>query len=180
MKRIKRSLVLLSISAIAAFLTVGCQQWEQLQGYPPVTEYWQAGEVIDGDTFIVHQGQTTEKIRLCGIDAPEAEQPLGAEAEALVRSLVEGKEVGIVAVERDQYERQVAEVFIPGSGEEETFVQQELLMAGLAYVYPEYVDGCPNGEVMKMAEAIAQENKVGVWSGNYQRPWEYRQAQREQ
>ncbi|NJN57773.1 MAG: hypothetical protein HC879_09870 [Leptolyngbyaceae cyanobacterium SL_5_9] len=177
MKPIKRALVLLPISAIAAFLAIGWQHWQQSQGID--TEYWQAREIIDGDTFTVQRGQVNEKIRLCGIDAPESEQPLGAEAEALVRSLVEGKEVGIVAVERDQYERQVAEVFIPGVGEEETFIQQELLMAGLAYVYPEYVDGCPNGEVMKIAEALAQENEVGVWDGEHQRPWEYRRAQRE-
>jgi len=177
MRTIKWALVLLSISAIAALLGVGWQLWKQSQGID--TQYWQAGEVIDGDTFTVQQGQTTEKIRLCGVDAPESEQPLGAEAEALVRNLIEGEEVGIVPVERDRYGRQVAEVFVAGAGEEETFIQQELLMAGLAYVYPEYVDGCPNGEVMKRAEAIAQENKVGVWNGEHQRPWEYRRAQRE-
>ncbi|MBD2054654.1 thermonuclease family protein [Oculatella sp. FACHB-28] len=177
MKPIKWALVLLSISAIATSLGVGWQFWRQSQGID--TEYWQAEEVIDGDTFTVQQGQTAETIRLCGIDAPESEQPLGAKAEALVRGLVEGEEVGIVPVERDRYGHQVAEVFVSGGGEEETFVQQELLMAGLAYVYPEYVEGCPNGESMRMAEAIAQENKVGVWSGNHQRPWEYRQAQRE-
>jgi endonuclease YncB( thermonuclease family) len=93
--------------------------------------------------------------------------------------LVEGEEVGIVPVERDRHSRQVAEVFFSRAGEEETFVQQELLMAGLAYVYPEYVEGCPNGESMRMAEAIAQENQVGVWASEHQRPWEYRRAQRE-
>jgi hypothetical protein len=51
MKPIKWALVLLSISASAALLEVGWQCWRQSQGID--TEYWQAGEVIDGDTFTV-------------------------------------------------------------------------------------------------------------------------------
>ena len=40
------------------------------------------------------------------------------------------------------------------------------------------IDGCPNATGFRMAEAIAQGQKVGVWVGEYERPWEYRKANR--
>jgi len=51
-----------------------------------------------------------------------------------------------------------------------------LLKSGSVYVYPQYVGGCPNGDGMKVAEAIGQGQKAGVWSGSYERPWVYRNA----
>lgn len=143
----------------------------------PQTEMWQLVRVTDGDTIVVKQGMKEEKIRFCGIDAPEKSQPLGDQSTAYLQSLMnQGKgEVGIVPVERDRYGRLVAEVFV--LGEPEKFVQQEMLTAGMAYVYPQYVNGCWNGEAMKMAEAMGKDHTAGVWSGNYQRPWEFRQQQ---
>jgi endonuclease YncB( thermonuclease family) len=140
----------------------------------PQTEIWQLVRVTDGDTIVVKQGMKEEKIRFCGIDAPEQAQPLGDKSTAYLSQLLSeanGK-IGIVPVERDRYGRLVAEVFVLGTPEK--FVQEELLKAGMAYVYPQYVDGCWNGTAMKAAEAIGQEQKAGVWSGNYQKPWEFR------
>lgn len=140
----------------------------------PQTEVWQLVSVTDGDTIVVKQGLKEEKIRFCGIDAPEKSQPLGDQSTAYLQGIMNQAkgEVGIAPVDRDRYGRLVAEVFV--LGETEKFVQQEMLMAGMAYVYPQYVNGCWNGEAMKLAEAIGQEEKVGVWSGDYQRPWEFR------
>ena len=38
------------------------------------------GSVYDGDTLRVTDGAQEIKIRLCGIDAPEKEQPMGVES----------------------------------------------------------------------------------------------------
>lgn len=140
----------------------------------PQTEVWQLSRVTDGDTIVVRQGSREEKIRLCGIDAPEKAQPMGEQSTAFLTQLVNEApdKIGIVPVEHDRYGRLVAEVFV--LGKEEKSVQAEMLMQGMAYVYPQYVGDCWNGEVMKRAEAIGQEQKAGVWSGNYQRPWDYR------
>jgi endonuclease YncB( thermonuclease family) len=142
----------------------------------PQTERWQVVRVSDGDTIVVRKGIRQERIRLCGIDAPESTQPLGAQSKAyLQRLLGQGNnQVGIVPVERDRYGRLVAEVFILET--EEKFVQQEILATGMAYVYPKYVDGCWNGEAMKLAEDIAKENHAGVWASSHQTPWDYRQS----
>lgn len=141
----------------------------------PQTEIWQLVRVTDGDTIVVKQGMKEEKIRFCGIDAPEQKQPLGDKSATYLQQLMQqaGGKVGIVSVERDRYGRLVAEVFV--LGDSERFVQQEMLSAGMAYVYPKYVDDCWNGAAMKAAEAIGKEQKVGVWSGNYEKPWEFRQ-----
>ena len=58
------------------------------------------------------------------------------------------------------------------------FLQAEQVKNGMAYVYEKYLNNCPDAAVVKQAEAIAQASRVGVWSGNYQKPWDYRRAQR--
>lgn len=140
----------------------------------PQSETWQVVRVTDGDTLVAERNGREEKIRFCGIDAPEKAQPFGEQATAFLQGLVDqaqGK-VAIVPVERDRHNRLVAEVFVLGS--EEKFVQTEMLQSGMAYIYPQYINHCWNNFSMKAAEAIGQEQKVGVWAGNYQRPWEFR------
>jgi endonuclease YncB( thermonuclease family) len=140
----------------------------------PMSEQWEVTKVSDGDTLTVRQGSKEQKVRLCGVDAPEKAQPLGMESKAKLQQLVDDaeKKVAIVPVDQDRYGRTVAEVFL--MTEPEQSLQQELLTAGMVYVYPQYVDGCPNATGFKMAEAIAQQGKVGVWAKSYQRPWDYR------
>jgi endonuclease YncB( thermonuclease family) len=144
--------------------------------------------VADGDTISVRTetGQK-EKIRFCGIDAPEVThgkktgQPFGQEAREKLRSLIAraGNQVIISPAERDRYGRTVAEVFVsaknPQQPEEELFLNYELVRAGLAYHYAQYSDRCPNGkDVLVEAENEAKSQHLGVWSGNYQRPWDFR------
>jgi micrococcal nuclease len=148
---------------------------EATQVQVPQTERWQLVRVTDGDTIVVRQGIKEEKIRFCGIDAPEQEQPLGQESKAYLQQILSTQDVGIVPVERDRYGRMVAEVFVLGA--EEKFVQQEMLTAGMAYVYERYVDSCWNAQPMRSAQTIAQEAHRGVWAGDYQKPWDYRHAQ---
>jgi endonuclease YncB( thermonuclease family) len=144
----------------------------------PISEQWEVTKVSDGDTLTVRQGSKEQKVRLCGVDAPEKAQPLGMEAKAKLQQLVDaaGGKVAIVPVDRDRYGRTVAEVFL--MTEPEQSVQQELLTAGMVYVYPQYIDGCPNATGFKMAEAIAQQGEVGVWAKSYERPWQYRKAKK--
>ncbi|MEO1623444.1 MAG: thermonuclease family protein [Cyanobacteria bacterium J06632_3] len=138
------------------------------------------GSVYDGDTLRVGRDGQELKIRLCGVDAPERDQPLGLESRDYLRSLLDQNPYGkiiVVPVEEDRYGRTVAELFLwpdddPG---QEISINSEMLMAGMAYVYEQYVDGCPNGSVFRRAEAIGQEAKAGVWAGDYQRPWDYRE-----
>jgi len=54
----------------------------------PISEQWQVLSIHDGDTIKVEKDGITEKVRFCGIDAPEISQPLGKESRDYLRSLV--------------------------------------------------------------------------------------------
>lgn len=137
----------------------------------------QTTKVSDGDTIAVNCDGETLKIRLCGIDAPEKKQPLGMDSKALLSKYVEGKQVVIRPMERDRYDRTVAEVSVKvGNDDIAHNVNAEMVRAGMAYHYAQYSKNCPSRNLIVDAEAIAQKNKVGVWAGNHQKPWEYRRA----
>lgn len=152
---------------------------------PLMSQQWQVVRVSDGDTIAVRQDQREMKIRFCGIDAPETKhgkqpgQSLGLESKANLQKLVNevGGKVSVIEVERDRYGRMVGEVFSSKNGVEK-FLNEEQLSSGNAYLYKQYANKCPNHLALEKAEAIAQSKKLGVWSGNYQKPWEYRKQQR--
>jgi endonuclease YncB( thermonuclease family) len=52
--------------------------------------------------------------------------------------------------------------------------QEEQVKAGLAYHYAKYSGNCPHRDAIVTAEAIARSNRVGVWSQDYEKPWDYR------
>jgi micrococcal nuclease len=132
-------------------------------------------KVIDGDTIRVNCGGNIERIRFCGTDSPEKKQPLGNKSTAFLKQLLSNGKVDIVAIESDRYGRTVAELFVGN-----TFINGEMVKAGLAYEYKQYSGKCPNRQQISNAEAIAQKNKVGVWDGkSYQLPWDFRRANRE-
>jgi micrococcal nuclease len=146
---------------------------------PSISQQWQVVRVSDGDTIAVRQGVREMKIRFCGIDAPEKAQPLGKESKANLQKLVNevGGKVMVSEVERDRYGRTVAEVFSSKNGMEK-FWNEEQLTSGNAYFYKQYASSCPNKDIYEKAEAIAQSKRLGVWGGNYQKPWDYRRQQR--
>ncbi|WP_434683995.1 thermonuclease family protein [Pseudanabaena minima] len=139
-------------------------------------------KVSDGDTITVDCDGEKLKLRFCGIDAPELSQPLGAESKALMLELVEDKQVVIRPIELDRYGRTIAEVEVKSdrkgsNGEYEIlFVGGEMVNAGMAYHYRQFSGNCPNREIIVSAEEEAKSKKVGVWSGNYQKPWDYRRS----
>jgi len=140
------------------------------------------GSIYDGDTFRVKCDGREEKIRLCGIDAPEVEkQPLGIESRNYLRSLVAQAKGQVIVIEmdRDRYGRSVAEVLLDSPSGEQS-VQEEMLRAGMAYHYKQFSRNCHNSEVFDTAEQIGQAQKRGVWQlpNGGQRPWDYRKSNR--
>ncbi|GBE95739.1 thermonuclease family protein [Nostoc cycadae] len=171
---------------IAAFISVfalsGCaKSISEAIGKEPgdIPTQWQVVKVSDGDTITVRQGQLQARVRFCGIDAPESKQPLGQESKANLQRLVNevGGRVSILEIERDRYGRIVGEVYSSKNGGEK-LLNEEQLSSGNAYLYSQYVGKCPNKIALRNAEAIAKFKKIGVWAGNYQKPWDYRKQQR--
>jgi endonuclease YncB( thermonuclease family) len=135
------------------------------------------GSVYDGDTFRVKCDGKEQKIRLCGIDAPETKQPLGIESRDYLRSLVAkaSNKVIVIEMDRDKYNRTVAEVLFD-TPEGEQSVQEEMLTAGMAYHYKQFSGNCHNADVFDTAEEIGKSQQRGVWKlpNGGQRPWDYR------
>jgi endonuclease YncB( thermonuclease family) len=107
--------------------------------------------IIDGDTLDL----AGDRIRLFGIDAPERGEPGAGDSTAHLRRLVAGKTVTCRAIERDRYDRAVAQV-----------------RAGHAVVWCYYVRR--NRPAMlatfQRAEAEAKRERRGVWTRPF-RPW---------
>ena len=133
--------------------------------------------VIDGDTIEIHR----ERIRFNGIDAPESAQlcadaggrtyRCGARsAEALSEWLAAASPTTCKFVERDQYGRFVGNC-IRADG---ASVQRWLVRNGYAMDWPRYSSGAFAKE-----QSAAKAEKIGIWQGESQPPWEWRAAQRE-
>jgi endonuclease YncB( thermonuclease family) len=123
--------------------------------------------VIDGDTIVLENGQ---RVRYAGINAPEIRhddepgEPFGDEALRANIRLVKNKEVILEWAEekRDRFGRLLAYVFLPDG----TFVQAELVKAGLAFVC--YMP--PNVryyEKLLRYERQAIRLRKGLWAGDY-------------
>ncbi|WP_346293957.1 thermonuclease family protein [Sphaerothrix gracilis] len=148
----------------------------------PVSEHYQLvpGSVYDGDTLRVTDGTQELKIRLCGIDAPEMEQPLGEASRNHLRSLINQGDGTLIVlpVERDRYGRTVAELFVATSTGE-IHLNSQMTLDGYAYHYERYSDSCPNQSAIALGEEQARLARVGVWaSPGAVTPWEYREAER--
>jgi endonuclease YncB( thermonuclease family) len=134
--------------------------------------------VIDGDTIEIHG----ERIRFNGIDAPESAQlcsdnggrmyRCGAKsADALSTWLAASSPTSCSFVERDQYGRFVGNC----SRADGASVQRWLVRNGHAMDWPRYSAGAFSKE-----QTAAKSEKIGIWQGPFQAPWEWRAARRQQ
>ncbi|RJP78979.1 MAG: nuclease [Desulfobacteraceae bacterium] len=122
--------------------------------------------VYDGDTFKATDHNIEIKVRLVGIDAPETKkgkresgQPFSQQSKKFLTDMVLNKTVEIKGYGTDQYNRQLAVVFVDGKN-----VNLELLKAGLAEVYR---GKHPRGleiEPYEKAQIEAKNAMKGIWS----------------
>ncbi|VEP14746.1 Nuclease (SNase domain-containing protein) [Hyella patelloides LEGE 07179] len=151
---------------------------------PKKLDVWSVkpGSIYDGDTLRVVKGNQELKIRFCGIDAPELKQTLGVEARDYLRSLIDKSNgtVHLIRVGIDRYGRTIAELFVPlkSNSEQEIHLNSAMIEAGMAWHYERYSDNCLDKEGLAIAENLARDNKVGVHSRRYQKPWNWRKFQK--
>jgi endonuclease YncB( thermonuclease family) len=128
-----------------------------------------AVRVVDGDTLIIG----TTRVRLGGIDAPEAGQtcrnsrgttwPCGLAATAELVTLVRGRAVRCVPDGRDKYGRTLAECF---AGSEN--LNAHMVRRGYAWAFVRY------SRRYVAEEAAARHEGIGIWQGEAMPAWEYR------
>ena len=129
-------------------------------------------QVIDGDT--IHIGKL--KYRFFGIDAPEIKQicekdntkiQCGVIAKSVLKNKIADKIPKCIVKDKDRYQRFVAECFI---GKES--LSRFMVREGYAVAYSQYSKDFIDDE------KYAKENKLGIWSMNFQVPSEYRKSLR--
>ena len=129
-------------------------------------------QVIDGDT--IHIGKL--KYRFFGIDAPEIKQicekdntkiQCGVIAKSVLKNKIADKIPECIVKDKDRYQRLVAECFIGKESLSRFMVRQ-----GYAVAYSQY------SKDFIEDEKYAKENKLGIWSMNFQTPSEYRKSLR--
>lgn len=129
-------------------------------------------QVIDGDT--IHIGKL--KYRFFGIDAPEIKQicekdnikiQCGVIAKSVLQNKIADKIPECVVKDKDRYQRLVAECFI---GKES--LSRFMVREGYAVAYSQY------SKDFIEDEKYAKENKLGIWSMNFQMPSKYRKSLR--
>ena len=129
-------------------------------------------QVIDGDTIYIGK----LKYRLFGIDAPEIKQicekdnikiKCGVIAKNVLKNKIAEKIPECVVKDKDRYQRLVAECFL---GKES--LSKFMVREGYAVAYTQY------SKDFIEDEKYAKENKLGIWSMNFQIPSEYRKSLR--
>jgi len=125
--------------------------------------------VVDGDTIWIDG----TKIRLHGIDAPEMkqtcttnkgkEQMCGVLAKQALEMLVKGQDVTCKGDKRDRYKRLIAVCYVG-----QLNINEQMVMDGWALAYRQY------SKDYVRAETFAKSQRLGMWRGEFEPPWDWR------
>ena len=125
-------------------------------------------KITDGDTIKING----EKIRFSGIDTPELKQTCikdgennscGLTAKQILIDKIGKNKVKCIEEGRDRYKRILAECFINNES-----LSSYLVRSGYAFAYRKYSNKfIPD-------EDYARVNKLGMWSMEFDYPWDFR------
>lgn len=127
--------------------------------------------VADGDTVtILSDSREQIKVRLYGVDCPEKRQPFGNRAKEFTTRALAGQRVRVEEHGRDRYGRTVG--IVQEEGRES--INEALLRAGLAWVFPQYCK-IPKCRQWRQLEENARTNRKGLWKDSSPvPPWLWR------
>jgi micrococcal nuclease len=135
-------------------------------------------KIIDGDTVVTDSQGKRTKIRLACIDAMESNTAMGKESTKLLQELIPvGTQVKFNIVDIDMYQSSIAEVYRGNN-----LVNLQMVQAGKAVVYQQYLKNCPNNSQKLLdAEARAKARQLGFWglpTSQQIYPWDWRRGAR--
>ncbi len=125
-------------------------------------------KVVDGDTLKV----SGTRIRLFGIDSPEkgqicrkpdGEYKCGKQAKSALSKKISGSKIYCFKKDKDRYGRMVAICKL-----NEIDLNAWMVRSGWALAYRRYTDKYAD------EENLARKAKVGIWQGQFEKPWEWR------
>ncbi|MBD2452128.1 thermonuclease family protein [Nostoc sp. FACHB-152] len=148
---------------VAALALTSTAAWiiHSMNNSPAFPEQWAVMEVTDAQTMTVRQTNGHQmQVRLCGIDAAE----LGNQAKEKLQSLVaiDGNQVTVIPVAKDEQGRTFAEIMAYSKDGVEVSFQEELLKSGLVKTRQSGVE-CPNMIAFENAQRLAVASKAGIW-----------------
>lgn len=111
----------------------------------------QIDRVVDGDTAVCDDGQ---RLRFWGFNAPERDEPCGAEATEALAALIADRRVRCLTL-YPSWRRQVAVCKVDGID-----VGTAQVRAGWGTDWPDY-----SGGAYAAWEAVARANRAGQWGG---------------
>ena len=151
----KKIILVISISSLIFFLILNQVRSQELR-------------VVDGDTIHLNG----EKIRFTGIDTPELNQTCikegvinscGVTAKEILIEKITDNKVECISEGKDQYKRTLAECFVNDES-----LSRYLVRSGYAFAYRKY------SKKFIPDEDYAKDNKIGMWSMEFQYPWDHR------
>ena len=167
----KKLIILIIISSIFFILTyndVRSENINKISGF---------AKVVDGDTIKIN----SKKIRLYGIDAPEKKQKCKktyltisfmsftkdymcgeVSAQKLIKKINKQK-LNCNIIDVDRYKRLIGECF-----KRNINLNSWMVSNGYAVAYRKYSKKYVSDEIN------AKNNKLGIWQGKFEMPWDYR------
>ena len=122
--------------------------------------------VVDGDTIRAEAKGREIKIRLVEIDAPEINQPFGAQSKNFLNRLLNKKDVTLISQGEDRYGRTLGEIYANGES-----ANALMIKSGFAWVYDRYVKDSSLYEYQDQAKA----ENLGLWRAKDPiAPWVWR------
>ena len=167
----KKLIILIIISSIFFILTyndVRSENINKISGF---------AKVVDGDTIKIN----SKKIRLYGIDAPEKKQKCKktyltisfmsftkdymcgeVSTQKLIKKINKQK-LNCNILDVDRYKRLIGECF-----KRDINLNSWMVSNGYAVAYRKYSKKYVSDEI------DAKNNKLGIWQGKFEKPWDYR------
>jgi len=151
----RKAIFLISILSLVFLLTINDIKSQELK-------------VIDGDTIHLND----EKIRFTGIDTPELKQTCikdsennscGLTAKQILIDKIAKNKVKCIKEGKDRYKRILAECFVNNES-----LSRYLVRSGYAFAYRRY------SKKFIIDEDYARVNKLGMWSMEFEYPWDFR------
>jgi endonuclease YncB( thermonuclease family) len=155
----RKAIFLISVSSLIFILTINQVKSQTIK-------------IIDGDTIHLDG----EKIRFTGIDTPELKQTCvnagvkdncGITAKQILIDKIGDNIVECISEGKDQYKRILAECFVNNES-----LSSYLVRNGYAFAYRRY------SKKFVLDEDYARINKIGMWSMEFDYPWDYRKAKK--
>ena len=155
----RKAIFLISVSTLIFILTISQVKSQTIK-------------IVDGDTIHLNG----EKIRFTGIDTPELKQTClkygvknfcGVTAKQILIYKIGKNDVKCVSKGKDQYKRTLAECFVNNES-----LSSYLVRSGYAFAYRRY------SKKFVPDEDYARINKIGMWSMDFDYPWDYRKSKK--